>query len=776
VKWINKIHQGDVLEVLSRIPSDMVDCVITSPPYWSLRDYQLEPQIWDGDKNCEHDFNIESLEVPTGKGGNWQQANNGPGLTKGKDQTRFKGDCKKANESQKITIQRGFCSLCGAWRGSLGLEPTFELYLQHLIQIFDEVKRVLKPTGTCFVNIGDSYANSSHPGGGDPTIQKRNLGGVEYPKKPLSGIQRKSLYAIPERFKIMMIDRGWICRNTIIWHKRNCLCGSTTLYASTQKGVMPSTLKDLIRLKPGTVQLWDGEKWQKVKKWVKNIAPKNIKDITFRNGETIKCTGDHLFPLISGEIKKASELSVGDIIKNTILPVEEKIVEYIPNEMGWFLGTYLADGSLGDNGRCIQISSHTKEQERFLKLRYIAQKYDGECRSFNREGNSSTFNIYSKVLISIIKTYIGGGSAKDKHLNNISWQRHNDFLYEMLMGYLEGDGHYDKKNNRYRLGFCRNNHLARDLRIICSRLGHSIKLQKTYTKLNGKKFNTYKGEIRLSVSNHHNIKSDYEIVKIKKGKNVGYFWDVVLEKEPHLFASHSGLLIHNCLPNSAKDRFTVDYEPVHFFVKNYSYWFEQQFEPNMDSYNGERGNNLIRKKMQSAMRTKSDKDYYGLGRNKRCIWDVPTQPFSEAHFATFSEKLVEPMIRAGCPEFICKECGRPREKILEQEKAPEELYTKSRSDDTGFVMSGWRRNGVRRGAGQKFENWRKEHPPKVLGYTDCGCNGGWKAGIVLDPFMGSGTVAKVAKKLKRNWIGIELSEKYIELANKRIKNVQMELF
>ena len=51
---INKIYQGHTPDVLRTFPDDSIDCVITSPPYWSLRDYKLKPQIWDGDKNCKH--------------------------------------------------------------------------------------------------------------------------------------------------------------------------------------------------------------------------------------------------------------------------------------------------------------------------------------------------------------------------------------------------------------------------------------------------------------------------------------------------------------------------------------------------------------------------------------------------------------------------------------------------------------------------------------------------------------------------------------------------
>ena len=64
----------------------------------------------------------------------------------------------------------------------------------------------------------------------------------------------------------------------------------------------------------------------------------------------------------------------------------------------------------------------------------------------------------------------------------------------------------------------------------------------------------------------------------------------------------------------------------------------------------------------------------------------------------------------------------------------------------------------------------------TIGWTDCGCNAGWRPGIVLDPFIGSGTIAKVAARLRRQWIGIELNPQYVEMAYKRLRETQLEMF
>ncbi len=145
------------------------------------------------------------------------------------------------NEVCGVEIQQGqFCSLCGAWRGSLGLEPDFNLYLSHLMQIMAECKRVLKDTGTMWVNIGDSYnshsvskewaADAPNKKLADSVIRsdsRDNAYKAVAARGSLKGYPDKCLIGIPERFAIRMTDElSMIRRNTIIWHKRNCMPSS----------------------------------------------------------------------------------------------------------------------------------------------------------------------------------------------------------------------------------------------------------------------------------------------------------------------------------------------------------------------------------------------------------------------------------------------------------------------------------------------------------------------------------------------------------------------
>ncbi|KKM27101.1 hypothetical protein LCGC14_1578090 [marine sediment metagenome] len=209
---MNKIIQGDALQQLKELPEKSINMCMTSPPYWALRDYGTDVEtIWDGEEDCEHDWNSETKVWHGDRG-------------KGKHKEVF-------TDLKEQKSEHHFCSKCNAWKGQLGLEPTFDLYIKHLCDIFDEVKRVLRDDGTCWINLGDTY-NAGRSGGhaGGKKVFGDNENNLEaYPKQSgvnVDGIKAKSLVMIPFRFAIEMVNRGWILRNTIIWHKRNCMPSS----------------------------------------------------------------------------------------------------------------------------------------------------------------------------------------------------------------------------------------------------------------------------------------------------------------------------------------------------------------------------------------------------------------------------------------------------------------------------------------------------------------------------------------------------------------------
>jgi DNA modification methylase len=142
----NVIHNTDCLTGLKELPDNSIDCIVTSPPYWALRDYGVE--------------------------------------------------------------------------GQLGLENTFQDYIDKLLEIFTECKRVLKENGSCWINLGDTYSGSNGRIKKEVYLNNTGHGAGK------TDLQDKSLCMIPERFAIAMIESGWILRNQIIWHKPSCMPSS----------------------------------------------------------------------------------------------------------------------------------------------------------------------------------------------------------------------------------------------------------------------------------------------------------------------------------------------------------------------------------------------------------------------------------------------------------------------------------------------------------------------------------------------------------------------
>ena len=240
------IYNGDCRS-MTELPDESVQCVVTSPPYWGLRKYTGEQDlIWGGDKNCKHEWAGAGLISDVRK----------DKILAGKSRTeeRFYGgdETRKFNGQHQKHYQDNTCSLCGAWKGAYGLEPTPEMYIQHTVEIMREIRRVLRKDGCVFWNIGDSYAGS-----GGANENKERGGVVENPnRKPQSaitgmepvtweengkpkkkgmtrvgavkGLKPKDLCLIPFRVAISLQNDGWWVRSDIIWSKNNPMPESVT--------------------------------------------------------------------------------------------------------------------------------------------------------------------------------------------------------------------------------------------------------------------------------------------------------------------------------------------------------------------------------------------------------------------------------------------------------------------------------------------------------------------------------------------------------------------
>ena len=522
---VNRIFCGHSFDILKQFPPESVHMCMTSPPYWGKRSYKTQPQIWDGNPECEHEWSNITGKKHTG-GTNGTVSYN-------------------MDERLHFIDESSFCTKCGAWLGELGHEPTPELFVLHLMQIFDEVKRVLRRDGTCFVNLGETYYGSGGSTGHTP--ETKNLGrktfeSGAYPTAAVAQqehlfLRPKSQCCIPEMFKLEMVRRGWIARNTVIWHKVNC---------------MPEASNDRFTV--------------------------DFEHVFFfvKNNSTLYWTNEKTFKLVTKQPKTSVE------------------------GVDWEWGPCKRCGGIG-----------------------YAQQVNGT----DDDGAQVTL---------------------DSFFNDTDEQEEDN----------------QKK--------------------ICKKCSGT-------------------GRVRANLWTGHD------------------------------------------------------------------YYFEQQFEPyKMNRWGGRYKDNEEVKFSPgdgraggAATLNRKGYDCYPnpFGRNMRSVWTIKTMSFKGAHFAVYPEELITRPIKAGCPEFVCRNCGMPRVKIF-----------KPTGNYVGYCNVHGSKTAEHIGCSPTSSLLTKQvHEKAVVGWSDCGCRSEYEPGIVIDPFVGSGTSPLVALKLGMRFAGIDSNPEYVKMAYGRVK-------
>jgi DNA modification methylase len=210
-----RILLGDVREKLADLPDESVHCVVTSPPYFGLRDYGTAS--WEGgDPACDHLKPCRNGAVASST----LRGREGP----------YPGE-------KAVIMGKPFgqsCGKCGATRTDkqIGLEPTPAEFVAVMVEVFREVRRVLRKDGTLWLNLGDTYA-SSPAGNWGKDMPRPGEGGAYRQNKPkldygAMGIKAKDLLGIPWRVAFALQADGWYLRQDIIWSKPNPMPESVT--------------------------------------------------------------------------------------------------------------------------------------------------------------------------------------------------------------------------------------------------------------------------------------------------------------------------------------------------------------------------------------------------------------------------------------------------------------------------------------------------------------------------------------------------------------------
>jgi hypothetical protein len=221
------------------------------------------------------------------------------------------------------------------------------------------------------------------------------------------------------------------------------------------------------------------------------------------------------------------------------------------------------------------------------------------------------------------------------------------------------------------------------------------------------------------------------------------------------------------MPESVKDRCTKAHEYIFLLTKSARYWYDNEAikeeavegndlgilrgrKENLDRNDWDRRSQALEIGIDSHSANPSGK------RNKRSVWTITTKPYSGAHYAVFPPDLIEPCVLAGCPEKVCAKCGAPWERVVEKgdfvkcgHVEPHHNHKRADQEDSTLSDSSALRTGRKRQV-------------ITLGFQPtCDCDAATKPGVILDPFIGSGTTAMVARQHRRKAIGLDLNFNYL---------------
>jgi DNA modification methylase len=200
------VFQGDCRVVAATLPAEWFHCVVTSIPYWGLRAYGTEPQVWGGDSGCAHEWG---------------------GVLSSRRRGQAAGETAQVGNTTKRVcppeLQQGaFCIHCRAWLGELGSEPSLSLFVAHVVEVFRAIRRTMRADSTLWLNVGDCYATTPNGrsaadtkrfGADDRTFRDKPVGTV------VDGLKPKDLAMAPARVALALQEDGWLLRSQIVWTK-----------------------------------------------------------------------------------------------------------------------------------------------------------------------------------------------------------------------------------------------------------------------------------------------------------------------------------------------------------------------------------------------------------------------------------------------------------------------------------------------------------------------------------------------------------------------------
>ena len=703
------------------IPDQSCHVIVCSPPYYSLRSYSGEQSIeWPTveyspmpglppirvqgcEPGCEHEW----VDGPVRVVGNNSDI-------RGKDETDnlFGGSRKAREDGNQRSVTGGvYCRHCLGWRGALGLEPSIEDYIGHLVLCLREWHRILRADGTCWVNLGDSYSSGGtmNPGAHtglsaaseradgiprNPQNKATQNGAIAPVKRTLNGLKPKNLMMIPARFALAAQAEGWIIRSAITWVKGNPMPESVTGSHYFRHRV--------------TIQEYE-----------------NLSSLRREQRRDTRGIGDlPILPTGAGTSRQAP------------LPPERE-------------GSSGAESTSRTRGR--QRTEATLSTEREGQSNGA-----GAGRTRGRKGKAQTVQPIPTRTVEQSQVRSNGEGQSDEAQSNPQVQGNRGIQATGRRTASENERftHSDSSEERGErtLHSLRKGQSEKATRLCQAQSGDSSGSPVHGGGLAGDRQAAQEPLLLLQEeadTNDRPCDSSEQGRVACEGEYSTSLQELQLEEEgqadPALLVDcpgcpkcekHGGYILA-----MSAGRPTKATEQIFLLTKSPSYYFDSE-----------------------AIKTES-------GANSRDWWHVNSQPTPFAHFAVFPSRIPEIAILAGTSaRGVCPQCGAGWVRVTD--KGPEKDGI-----ERGKHPSAHRSN--LQGAQRSANGGLGTRVVETTGWAaSCSCNAGEPvAAVVCDPFSGSGTTGKVALRLGRDYVGVDISNEYLtDITAQRLGDgIQMEI-
>lgn len=331
---------------------------------------------------------------------------------------------------------------------------------------------------------------------------------------------------------------------------KRCLGSTTPLLVKTGKHICrtnASNLYDIYNASSDPVYLpgRSGE-WRMITGMIRE-ENRPILSIKLRSGESLRPTEGHEFPISEGKLKFVRELKVGDKFVRSRIVIPTLEGGGADPRYGWAIGLFIAEGEFQADGKAVRFTLHEKETDYIDKLEMIVRTLGGVIQ-VHPKGNLRcvSVNIYGQAFAGLMSQFVNGNSCYNKTLSKFAWEQGEDFLREVLQGYLDGDSWESdrRKTPKWPLGFTGENYeLQHDLRCLCAILGKRVKIIRTNAKIKDHVYSAFRGWITDTVNSYNQAKLE-EIESIEPETKLAVVYDIDVDGDD-IFLLASGIESHN---------------------------------------------------------------------------------------------------------------------------------------------------------------------------------------------------------------------------------------